>query len=119
MPLNRDAEAIAKAFLAIPKAVKARIQPAIDKGADEIVARMQYLAPEKDGELAASIQKKPGPHELSVTIEADNDAALYQEYGTANMDRNSFFWPSVNSLKKRVRRRIDTAIGKAVKEAFK
>lgn len=113
-----DLASVLKAFSAIPKAARKSIRPAIEKGADELVARMQYLAPEADGELKESITKTM-TSDLSATVSTENDAALYQEYGTANMDRNSFFWPSVNTLKKKVRRRVDRAIGKAVKEAWK
>lgn len=112
-----DLASVLKAFDAIPKAARKGIEKAIDKGADEIVARAQYLAPEADGELKASIGKEM-TSDLSATISTDNDAALYQEYGTANMDRNSFFWPAVNTLKKRVRGRVDRAISKAVRETF-
>lgn len=113
-----DLRSLLKAFDAIPKAARQSIRPAIEKGADEFVARMQYLAPEAEGDLKGSI-KKEMTSDLSATVSVDDEAALYQEYGTANMDRNPFFWPSVNTLKKRVRRRVDRAISKAVKEAFK
>ena len=52
-------------------------------------------------------------------VNVDFDYALAQEFGTAEADAQPFFWPSVNTLKKRVRRRIDRAIGKAVKEEYK
>jgi HK97 gp10 family phage protein len=113
-----DLANLAKRFAAIPDKVKAAVQPAVEKGGDELVARMKYLAPEKSGELRNSIRKEPGPVELSVTVVADAPDALYQEYGTKDMHRNSFFWPSVNTAKKRVKGRIDRAIGKAVREAF-
>ncbi|MBA1139362.1 HK97 gp10 family phage protein [Mesorhizobium neociceri] len=80
-----------KALDAIPKAAKAAIQPAIDRGADELVARMRYLAPDETGELQASIRSEPGPRPLSRTVFTDNDAALYQEYGTRKMPANPFF----------------------------
>jgi HK97 gp10 family phage protein len=113
-----DLKSLLKAFDAIPKSARKAVRPAIEKGADEFVARMQYLAPDAEGNLKASIRKEM-TSDLSATISVEDEAALYQEYGTANMDRNSFFWPSVNTLKKKVRRRVDRAIGKAVKEAFK
>lgn len=121
----KDADRIAAILRSIPAEVKQAIMPALDKGADEMVARMRYLAPDEDasGALRDSIAKEPGPHELSVRVaaggaattdEKGDDHALNQEYGTAKMDRNSFFWPSVNTLKKRVRRRVDRAISKAI-----
>lgn len=118
MAKNPDLAALERRFAAIPKQVRAAVKPAVDKGGDELVNRMRYLAPDKTGELRASIRKEPGPVELSVTVVADAPDALYQEFGTAKMHRNSYFWPSVNTLKKRVRGRIDRAIGKAIKEAW-
>lgn len=127
---NRELADLTKRFKAIPQKVKQRVAPAVKQGGDELVARMKYLAPSEDGELANSIVATDGPVELSVTISAGGEAttvdtprgpfdvALAQEYGTKDMPRNSFFWPSVNSLKKRVRSRIDRAISKATKEAW-
>src|SRR5690606_10414154 len=115
-----------------PKAARRAIKPALEKGADELVGRMKYLAPVDDGDLQRSIQKRP-LNELAVRVEAGGEAttrpvrqgvsatydyALGQEYGTAEMPANPFFWPAVNTLKRRVRRRVDRAIGKAVKEAW-
>ena len=132
MPRNADLDAILKAFDAIPKEARKPIKRAIDKGADELVNRMQYLAPEDDGDLKRSIQKVD-ISDVAVRVEAGGaattrpvrkgqsatfDYALGQEFGTADMPASSFFWPSVNTLKKRVRRRVDRAIGKAVKEAW-
>ncbi len=130
MGVKEDAAAIAKRFAAIPAEVKAAIQPAVDQGADEMVSRIRHLAPDESGDLAASVRKEAGPRELSVRVAAGGelttretvrgpfDYALAQEYGTAEMHAQPFFWPSVNSLKKRVKRRIDRAIGKAIKSAW-
>ncbi len=116
-----DLASLLKAFDAIPKAARKAIPEAIEKGADEIVARMKYLAPDDPAtagrDLKGSIRKTM-TSDLSATISADSDHALFQEYGTSHMNRNSFFWPSVTTLKKRVRRRIDRAIADAVKEAW-
>ena len=129
MAKNPDLAALERRFAAIPKQVRAAVKPAVDKGGDELVARMKYLAPDEDatGKLRDSIEKTPGPVELSVTVSAGgaattdskgDDHALNLEYGTKDMHRHSFFWPSVNTLKKRVRSRIDRAISKAIKEAW-
>lgn len=120
MARNRDLVALEKAFRAIPKEVRDKVRPAIQQGADEIVARAKYLAPSAEGDLVASIHTEPGPVDLAVTVVVDDEAALYQEYGVAanNQPQQRFFWPAVNTLKNRVRRRIDRAIGKAIKDAF-
>ena len=130
---NKDAARIAKLLRSIPRAVKPKVQAAVDQGANEMANRMRYLAPEDDGDLKASIRVEAGPRELSATVtaggptttrpvragqSAEFDYALGQEFGTAETQAQPFFWPSVNSTKKRVRRRIDRAIGKAIKEEF-
>lgn len=119
MARKPDLADLTRRFAAIPKEVRAKIKPAIEQGGAELVARMKYLAPADDGQLRETIAASPGPVELSVTVSAGGENALYQEYGTANMHRNSFFWPSVNTLKKRVKGRIDRAISKAVREGWK
>lgn len=119
MARNKDVADLIQRLNAIPNAVRAAVDPAVEKGAQEIVARARYLAPSDTGELAASIVYTAGPVPLSRTVEVRDHAALYQEYGTANQEQNRFFWPAVNTVKKRVRGRVDRAINKAIKEAFK
>lgn len=137
MGVNKDAARIAKILASIPRAIKPKVQAAVDQGATEIMMRARYLAPVDDGDLQQSIRVEDGPRELSATVTAGGplttkpvrnaekgnapefDYALGQEYGTAETDAQPFFWPAVNSTKKRVRRRIDRAIGKAIKEEWK
>lgn len=122
---NDDLASLLKAFDAIPKEARKAIPAAINKGADELLARMQYLAPDDTGELKRSIHKTE-LSELAVRVGSDDPNAKFQEYGVlregdTNRAANAqpWFWPSVNTLKKRVRGRVDRAISKAVKEAFK
>lgn len=132
MARNKDLAAVLQAFDAIPRAARKPIRAALDKGADELTGRMKYLAPVDDGDLQGSIRKTP-LNEMAVRVEAGGEAttrpvregvsatydyALGQEYGTADHPAQPFFWPSVNTLKKRVRRRVDRAIGKAVKDVW-
>ena len=119
-----DLQSVLRAMRAIPKEVKRAIQPALEKGADELVARMQYLAPEDEGDLKRAV-KKERINSLGIRVEVDSENAQYQEYGvlhrpgdTRQKNQQPFFWPSVNTLKKRVRGRVDRAIGKAVKDAW-
>lgn len=133
---NRSAEHIKRVLAAVPKAAKAAIQPAIDQGANELVGRMRYLAPKDEGDLQRSIRVEQGPRELSATVKAggplttkpvrkaekgnapEYDYALGVEYGTEEMAARPFYWVSVNTLSKRIRRRIDRAISKAVKNEW-
>jgi HK97 gp10 family phage protein len=119
-----DLASLLKAFDAIPKEARKAIPAAIDKGADELLARMKYLAPEESGELRRSI-KKTKLNDYATRVGSDDPNAKYQEYGVLHDGKGSrranaqpWFWPSVNTLKKKVRRRVDRAISKAVKEAF-
>ncbi len=127
-----DLASLLRAFDAIPKAARKPIQAAIEKGADEMVNRMKYLVPEDQGDLKRSI-KATITSDVSATVTAGDETtfvplradggveiqnAFLQEYGTKDMPRNPFFWPSVNTTKKRVRRRVDRAISKAVKEVW-
>lgn len=131
--MSKDADAIVKALRAIPVQIKRDIQPAIDAGAQEIMMRARYLAPKDDGALQKSIRIEAGPRELSATvsaggdlttrpvrdgISAEYDYALGMEYGTAETPAQPFWWAAVNSLNKRVKRRIDRAIGKSIRTAW-
>jgi len=130
MARSRDLQGLIDALNSIPKAVRAKIDPAIEKGADEMVARMRLLVPDdpktSGKDLKASIKKIDTGVPMAIRVQAIDenpddgfDVALGQEYGTEKMNAQPFFWPSVNTTKKRVRRRIDRAISKAVGEAFK
>jgi HK97 gp10 family phage protein len=129
-----DLKSLLRALDAIPQAAKNAISDSLTKGADEMAARMVYLAPKgKTGNLVKSIRKvrvatnhvrveaggklttKPVRNGQTATF----DYALGVEYGTADSGSSPFFWPSVNTTKKRVRRRVDRAVSKAAREAFK
>lgn len=128
-----DLGAILKAYRSIPDAVKKAARPALDKGADELVDRMQYLAPVGEtGNLKKSIRKTP-INDLAIRVEAGGplttrevragsgvefDYALGQEFGTAEAPAQSFFVPTIRTLRQRVRRRVDRAIGKAIREMW-
>lgn len=129
MARKRDLQGLIDALNAIPEKVRRDIDPALDKGADELVARMKHLAPDdpdtSGGDLRSKIRKVRGPVPLAVRVQAidenaeGEDNALFQEYGTATNVASPFFWPSVNTLKKKVRRRVDRAISKAISDAWR
>ena len=121
---RRSADQLArlrKRFDAVPKAVRAAVRPVLDKSAEELVTRMQALAPVDDGDLRDSIRAEDGDHELSVRVQAGDDGAFYArwvEFGTANTPANPFFFVAYRLSKKRLQRRIKRAIGKSVREAW-
>ncbi|MBN9335378.1 HK97-gp10 family putative phage morphogenesis protein [Devosia sp.] len=126
-----DMARIRRRLMAIPDAIRAAMQPALDKSADEMVGMMKGLAPRDEGDLQASIQKEAGPHDLSRRIvaggerttrpvrdgaDAEYDYALAQELGTKEMPANPFFRPVVRSSRKKVRNRLKRAAAKAVRD---
>jgi len=122
---------------AIPQAVRDAVTPALVKSGEELVARMQALAPVDTGALKASITATPpggttppysqpggattaGPNQVLVTA-GDKDAryAHLVEYGTSHAKAEPFFWPAYRLSKKRIANRVKRAIGKAVREEWK
>ena len=136
MGVAADGKRLAELLASIPASVKVAANAALDQGANEMVVRAKLLAPVDDGTLQMSIKKEDGPRELSVSVVAGGEAttrpvrnsekgnapefdySLAIEYGTEEAPAQPFFWPAVNSTKKRVRRRVDRAISKAIKAAW-
>ena len=117
MSRNRDLASVLKAFDQIPKQARQTIRPAVARGVKEIAERVRYLAPEDEGDLKASV-KDEVTSDVSGRVTVEDEAGMYVEYGTAKTDMQPFFWPAVNTTKTRVRRRIDRAISKAVKDTW-
>lgn len=132
---KRDLQDLIRRLKAIPKQVRDDIQPAIDKSARELAARIEYLAPiddEDGGTLKQSVKVTHSDVPLAARISAggtdttkhtkggDFDYALGVEYGTTEAPMQPFFWPSVRDprMKNRNRRRVNTAINKAIKKAW-
>ncbi|SFZ82422.1 phage protein, HK97 gp10 family [Devosia enhydra] len=118
---------------AIPKAVRDALQPALDKGADEMVRKMKSMAPKEDGDLVGSIRKEPGRHELGRRIVAGGaattkpvaeghsakyDYAVGQEFGTAEMEAQPFFHPAKREVAPRARNRLKREARKAIRSIW-
>lgn len=122
-------------FEAIPKAVRAAVQPALIKSGEELAGRMKALAPEDTGALKDSIaitppgqstpaHSQPGGSRVAgenqVLVTAGNSEVRYPhlvEYGTAESPAQPYFWPAYRLSKKRIVNRVKRAISKAVREA--
>lgn len=121
---------------AIPELVRVNMRAELEDIAEDIVAQMYARAPQRSGDLAGSIQWTWGaPPASSLTIgsvseteNADNritifagdkDAfyARFQEFGTANMPANPFFYPVWRHNRRRVRSRLLRALRKAIRQA--
>lgn len=127
---------------AIPQAVRDAVKPALITSGDELVDRMQALAPERTGALKNSIKATPPggttpPYsqpggsrvagELEEIVTAGNTDVRYPhlvEYGHANglngsvVPPHPFFWPAYRLSKKRIANRLKRAIRKAVREGW-
>ncbi|KFG68701.1 HK97-gp10 family putative phage morphogenesis protein [Microvirga sp. BSC39] len=118
---------------ALPKAAKDEIRAALAQSAEEMAAMARRLAPVESGALRASIgwtfgqapkgsmvlaEGSSDEAELRVTVYAGSDKAFYsrwQEFGTAKMAANPYFFPSYRSLRRRIRGRITRATRKAAR----
>jgi HK97 gp10 family phage protein len=101
----------------LPPKIKAEVKPAIDKGADALVAMQKRLAPVDEGNLRDSIRKEDGRHELAVVVKAGAGIPYetFVEFGTVNMPAQPFFWPAYRASRRSIRSRISRAVKKAVR----
>lgn len=129
-------ESLLKRLDAIPKEVKAAVEPALIKSGAELQQAMQHLAPEDTGALRDSIAvtppgqstppySQPGgsrvARENEVLITAGNTDVRYPhlvEYGTTAAPAHPFFWPAFRLLRARLQRRTKRAISQAVKKGW-
>src|SRR4051812_34042824 len=124
---------------AIPKAVIAAAQPALEKSGQELVGAMKSLAETSrdTGDLIDSIQmttagnstppySQPGGSRVvppnAVVVTVGNTDVRYPhlvEYGTAKAPAQPFFWPAYRLLKRKITSRIKRGVSKAVREEWK
>lgn len=120
---------------AIPEAVVRDVQPALIKGAEEVAGAMRALVPVDDGDLKASItvtapgqttpayaegggKRTAGSNQALVT--AGNEKVRHghlQEFGTVKQEAQPFMRPGYRLAKPKALRRIQRAIGQAVRKA--
>lgn len=124
---------------ALPGELEAAVGDAAVKGAGDIADMARILAPKDTGALAESIHVTPGgrptprysqPGNNSVVpdnaamVTAGNTDVRYAhlvEYGTPprgdhpGTPAQPFFWPAYRLLRKKVTRRINSAVGKALR----
>lgn len=123
----------------IPNAIKADMQPAVVKSADELADLQRRLAERSrdTGGLIDSIHvtnpgettppySQPGgsttAHELKALVTVGNSEVRYPhlvEHGTADAPAQPFFWPAVRSLQKRINNRLNRAARKAIRTYWK
>lgn len=121
---------------AIPKNVKAAVQPALIKQGLEMANTMRSFAPVDTGKLRDSIAvtppdastpaySTPGGRmvvpETSVAVTAGNKDVRYAhlvEYGTVKAQAEPYFWPAVRIHNKKAKQAIKRAVSTAVKKEW-
>lgn len=118
---------------AIPKAIRANVQPALLKQGETMAATMRSLVPVDSGDTRDSIEVTPAgkstppysqpggsmvvpENAVAVTVGSETvRTAHLVEYGTAKTPAQPFFWPAVRLHQKKVRAALKRAVGKAVR----
>ncbi|WP_424976813.1 HK97-gp10 family putative phage morphogenesis protein [Leisingera sp. S232] len=133
--LAEQSRILSERLKAIPAAVVRDVQPALIKGAEDVAAAQRALVPVDDGDLKASItvttpgQTTPGYAEGGGKRTAGSNQALVtagnekvrhghlQEFGTVKQEAQPFMRPGYRLAKPKALRRIQRAIGQAVRKA--
>lgn len=123
---------LTKKLNAIPRMVKAEVDNQLDKETGKLVGLMKTLVPERSGALKASIKSEdPGPGAKASNgstywavrrVSAGIDGAFharYQEFGTARMPANPFFFTAWRQERRRIKSAISRAVRRGVKKASK
>ena len=133
--LSEQSKLLEKRLDAIPDAVLEALKPALVKGAEEAAANMRALVPVDEGDLRDSItvtepgkttpayaegggSRTAGSNQALVTAgNEDTRHGHLQEFGTVNHEAQPFLRPGFRLAKPKAMRRIQRAIGVAVKKA--
>lgn len=107
----------------LPKVARKRIHDALEANAKELVSAQKTLAARsrRTGKLMNSIKAYEGDHDLSIQVQAGDGEAYYArfvEFGTVRTSAKPFFFPPYRLLKKKLKSRVKSAIGKSVKEVI-
>lgn len=109
---------------AMPKKVKAAVRAALEKNADEYAADLRRLLPRDSGDLAGTVRKADGAHELAVEVSVGDAKAPYPahlEWGHKARDGSQVpaqptVYPLLRTKRKRFSGRVARAGRKAIKE---
>ncbi|WP_320199882.1 HK97-gp10 family putative phage morphogenesis protein [Agrobacterium sp. rho-13.3] len=133
--MSQQSDRLKRRLDAIPRAVKAAVQPALAKAGQDLATMQRILAPRDSGDLQKSIAvtlpgettpaySQPGgsrtAKENEVLVTVGNTDVRYPhlvEYGTATAAAQPYFWPGYRLMKKKMASRIKRAISKAVRDA--
>jgi len=131
---NRDR--LRRRLKAIPVEVRKAAKAQNRANAEELVETIKRFAPpDESGALRASVKNQDVSTSTRIAQQVraggtattkpvresakapTYDYALAQEYGTAKMPANPFFWPSWRSVRKKLKARMTRAAKKAAREA--
>lgn len=141
---KQSSEALAKRLAAIAPEIKAKVAPAIVKGAEEVAKTARQLAEASrlsgdnieeievvmPGETLEAGDQQKTLHELQAVVHAGAPHAHLIEFGTeerqhkdghptGQMEAQPFMIPSWRLNRARVERRINRAISAGIKDALK
>ncbi|MGR3315497.1 HK97-gp10 family putative phage morphogenesis protein [Roseovarius indicus] len=135
MSLSKQSKALEARLKAIPREVLREVQPALVKGAEETADAMRALVPVAEGDLQASITvTAPGKttpayaegggrrtaEDNQALVTAGNEKVRHghlQEFGTVKQEAQPFLRPGARLARPKAMRRIQRAIGKAIRNA--
>uniref|UniRef100_UPI003B51BCED HK97-gp10 family putative phage morphogenesis protein n=1 Tax=Roseovarius indicus TaxID=540747 RepID=UPI003B51BCED len=135
MSLSKQSKALEARLKAIPREVLREVHPALVKGAEETADAMRALVPVAEGDLQASItvtapgETTPAYAEGGGRRTAEDNQALVtagnekvrhghlQEFGTVKQEAQPFLRPGARLARPKAMRRIQRAIGKAIRNA--
>lgn len=141
MSIQQDGQRFARKLRRAPVLVARHMRPAMETGATEMVAMMRQFAPEflrdsikwKWGAAprgAVILDRVGGRGDLQISIYSADRRAHWWEFGTADRYQKStgryvgritaqpFFWPAYRLLRRRVRRRMNAAMRRGIREAM-
>ena len=81
---------------AAPARVRRDIEGALERAADDLVARARALAPVETGELRNSIRASGAGMDRAVTAAAPH--AIFQEFGTTGAPPKPFMGPATDAI---------------------
>ena len=97
MPTDASAlRQLATDLHAAPARVRRDIEGALERAADDLVARARALAPVETGELRNSIRASGSGMGRAVIAAADH--AVYVEHGTRKMQPRPFMGPATDAI---------------------
>ena len=135
MSLSKQSKALEARLKAIPREVLREVHPALVKGAEETADAMRALVPVAEGDLRASITvTAPGEitpayaegggrrtaEDNQALVTAGNEKVRHghlQEFGTVKQEAQPFLRPGARLARPKAMRRIQRAIGKAIRNA--